>query len=139
RWVRGGGAAQSSRADGPPQHQAKYGTPTMGGIIIYFTMLLAALFWARLEDRFVMLFMATSTVLWIIGFFDDYYKSRHPRKKGISANVKMAGQLVLAFFVVGYLYHAPPNAQFATQISVPYSKEWTLNLGALYVPFAMLS
>ena len=50
----------------------------------------------------------------------------------------MTGQLLLAFFVAGYLYHYPPNPTFTTLVGVPYSKEWALNLGALYVPVAMM-
>jgi phospho-N-acetylmuramoyl-pentapeptide-transferase len=138
RWLRAQGAAQTIRQDGPPQHHAKTGTPTMGGLIIYFTMLLSALLWARLENRFVVLFLVCATALWAIGFVDDYLKSRHPRKAGLTPIVKIAGQLLLAFFVAGYLYHSPPNALFATQVSVPYSKEWTLDLGAFYVPFVMM-
>src|SRR5204863_7143683 len=56
RMLRGRGAAQSIRADGPPQHHSKSGTPTMGGLIIYLTMFVAALLWARLDNRFVILF-----------------------------------------------------------------------------------
>ncbi len=138
RMLRTHGAAQTIRADGPPQHHAKSGTPTMGGLIIYVTMLIAALLWARLDDRLVILFLICATVLWLIGFMDDYLKSLNPRKKGITPAVKMTGQLVLAFFVAAYLYRWPPNAQFATHISVPYSKEWTLNLGAFYVPLVMM-
>ena len=138
RHLRSRGAAQSIRADGPSTHHSKSGTPTMGGMIIYFTMLAAALLWARLDNRFVILFLACATGLWLIGFLDDYMKSLNPRKVGLTANVKMAGQLILAFCIAGYLYHFPPNITFATSTSVPYSKEWILNLGALYVPFVMM-
>jgi len=50
----------------------------------------------------------------------------------------MTCQLILALFVAAYLYHFPPNPAYATSTSVPYSKEWVLNLGALYVPFVMM-
>src|SRR4029077_13792370 len=43
-----------------------------------------------------------------------------------------------SLFVAAYLYHFPPNPTFATSTSVPYSKEWAINLGALYVPFVMM-
>jgi phospho-N-acetylmuramoyl-pentapeptide-transferase len=138
RALRSRGAAQTIRAEGPSTHHAKKGTPTMGGLIIYFTMLFSALLWARLNDRFVILFLICATVLWLIGFLDDYLKSINSRKEGLTPAVKMTGQLLLAFFVAGYLYYAPPNSLFATHISVPYSKEWTINLGALYIPFVMM-
>jgi phospho-N-acetylmuramoyl-pentapeptide-transferase len=50
----------------------------------------------------------------------------------------MTGQVILALFVAAYLFHNPPNLQFATAVSVPYSKEWMWHLGALYVPFMMM-
>jgi phospho-N-acetylmuramoyl-pentapeptide-transferase len=110
----------------------------MGGLIIFFTLLLAAMMWCRLDNRFVVLFLITATVLWLIGFMDDYLKAINPRKQGLSASVKMTGQLILALFVAAYLYHWPPNGGYATMVSVPYSKEWMWNLGALYVPFVMM-
>src|SRR4051812_5604353 len=83
RWLRAQGAAQSIRAEGPATHHAKSGTPTMGGLIIYFTMLFSSILWARLDDRLVVLFLFTSTGLWAIGFLDDYRKSLNPKKVGI--------------------------------------------------------
>src|SRR4051812_24625703 len=79
RWLRAK-KAKTVRADTPPQHQAKVGTPSMGGLIIYLAMVGSALFWARLEDRFVLLVLLASTVLWIIGFVDDYLKALAHRK-----------------------------------------------------------
>jgi phospho-N-acetylmuramoyl-pentapeptide-transferase len=136
-WLRAK-KAKTIRVDTPAHHQTKAGTPTMGGIIIYLAMMGSALFWARLQDRFVLLILISSTVLWIIGFVDDYLKSKVHRKDGLSASVKMTAQLVLSLFVAAYLYIDPPNIAFATHISVPYSKEWVLNLGALYIPFCMM-
>jgi phospho-N-acetylmuramoyl-pentapeptide-transferase len=136
RLLRKKGAGETIRAEGPPGHHVKSGTPTMGGLIIYFTMLLAAVLWARWDDRYVRLFLGSATVLWLIGLSDDYLK--RVRKKGVSASVKMTCQLVLAFFVAAYLYLDPPNPLFATSISVPYSKEWIINLGFWYIPFAMM-
>src|SRR5580765_6715314 len=70
--LRSRGAAQSIRSDGPSTHHTKSGTPTMGGMIIYFTMLASALLWARLDNRFVILFLICGTGLWLVGFLDDY-------------------------------------------------------------------
>jgi phospho-N-acetylmuramoyl-pentapeptide-transferase len=138
RWLKSRGASQTIRADGPATHHVKSGTPTMGGLIIFFTMMLSALLWSRLDDRFVLLFLITATVLWLIGFLDDYLKSINPRKQGLTPALKMTGQLSLAFFVAAYIFYDPPNSAFATHISVPYSKEWTLNLGMFYIPFVMM-
>ena len=137
RWLKSK-KAQKIRADTPASHQTKAGTPAMGGLIIYFAMIGSSLMWARMSDRFVLLFLATCTVLWMLGCADDFLKASETRKDGLSPSVKMGVQLALAFGVAAYLYLDPPNAAHATSVSVPYSKEWFLNLGILYVPFCMM-
>lgn len=130
--------AQKIRVDTPPQHQIKAGTPAMGGLIIFFAMIISCLLWARLDDRFVLLALVTSTVLWLIGYLDDYLKASEKRKDGLSPAIKMSGQLILAIGVATYLYMWPPNSVFATHLSVPFSKHWIINLGILYIPFCMI-
>src|SRR5262245_21093630 len=110
----------------------------MGGMIIYLELVLACLLWARMSDRFVLLFLATSTMLFLLGFVDDYLKAMAHRKDGLSSSVKMGVQLFLALGVAAYLYIDPPNLAYATSVSVPYSKEWFIYLGALYIPFCMM-
>jgi phospho-N-acetylmuramoyl-pentapeptide-transferase len=110
----------------------------MGGLIIFFAMAGACFLWARLSDRFVLLFLATSTVLWLLGYMDDYLKAAEHRKDGLTAVVKMGVQVLLSIGVAAYLYLDPPNALRAASVSVPYSKELFLNLGILYIPFCML-
>src|SRR4051812_7453312 len=57
RWLRAK-KNKGVRPDTPPHHQVKSGTPAMGGIIIYLAMMAACFLWARLEDRFVLLFLS---------------------------------------------------------------------------------
>jgi phospho-N-acetylmuramoyl-pentapeptide-transferase len=136
RWLRSR-KTQQIRPDTPPHHQAKHGTPAMGGLLIYLAMMTACLLWTRLQDRFVLLFLATCTVLWLIGFADDFLKASEKRKDGLTPAVKMGAQLIWALGVAAYLYFDPPNAAHATDISIPYSKEWILHLGILYIPFCL--
>lgn len=137
RWLRAKRIAKV-RPDAPPQHKAKSGTPPMGGLIIYLSMIGSSVLWGRWNNRFVILMVVVCTVLWLIGYADDYLKCMESRKDGLSPSLKMTGQLILALFVAGYLYVDPPNSAFTTQISIPYSKERVLNLGALYIPFCMM-
>ncbi len=110
----------------------------MGGLIIFGAMITSCLLWARLSDRFVLLFLATCTVLWLLGYVDDALKASEKRKDGLSPAVKMGVQLVLAIGVAAYLYIDPPNAAYGTALSVPYSKQTLIHLGILYVPFCMM-
>jgi phospho-N-acetylmuramoyl-pentapeptide-transferase len=137
RWLRAK-KSHKVRADTPVQHQTKSGTPSMGGLIIFLAMAGASLFWARLSNRFVLLFLVISTILCLLGFVDDYLKASETRKDGMAPYVKMGVQLFLAMGVAAYLYIDPPNLAYATSVSVPYSKEWFIYLGALYVPFCMV-
>lgn len=137
RWLRAQ-RGHRVRADVPPQHHAKTGTPAMGGLIIYLAMIGSCLLWARLDDRFVLLQLACCTALWMIGCADDYLKKLEGRKDGLSPSIKMTGQLILALFVAGYLYAYPPNSAFATHLSIPYTKGVVLHLGILYIPLSMM-
>jgi phospho-N-acetylmuramoyl-pentapeptide-transferase len=137
RWLKTR-KTQKIRADTPAQHQLKSGTPAMGGLIIYLAMAGSCLLWARLTDRYVQLFLVTCTVLWILGFVDDFLKASDKRKDGLTPPVKMGVQVILALSVATYLYMDPPSAAHATSLSVPYSKGWLINLGAFYIPFCMI-
>src|ERR1039457_6588390 len=118
RWLRGK-KAHKVREDTPVQHQTKTGTPAMGGLIIYLAMTGACLLWARIQDRFVLLILITSSILCVLGFVDDYLKASEKRKEGLSPSVKMGVQVFLALGVAAYLYIDPPNLAYATSLSVP--------------------
>jgi phospho-N-acetylmuramoyl-pentapeptide-transferase len=137
RWLRSK-KAHKVRVDTPVQHQTKSGTPSMGGLIIYLAMAGASLLWARMTNRFVLLYLAICTVLCLLGFADDYLKASETRKDGLAPSVKMGIQLFLALGTAAYLYIDPPNLAYAASVSVPYSKEWFIFLGMFYVPFCMM-
>ena len=137
RWLRTK-KSHKVREDTPAQHQSKSGTPSMGGLIIFLAMLSACLLWARLPDRFVLLFLATTASLFLLGFVDDFLKVSEFRKAGLAPAVKLGVQIFLALGIAAYLYVDPPNLAYATSLSVPYSKEWILYLGIFYIPFCMI-
>jgi len=136
RWLKAG-KSHKVRQDTPSRHQAKLGTPSMGGLIIYLAMAGSCLLWARLNDRFVLLYLMICTVLCVLGYVDDSLKASETRKDGLTPPVKMGVQVLLALGVAGYLYFDPPNAAYATSVGIPYSKEWFVHLGMFYIPFCM--
>lgn len=86
---------QTIRAEGPQKHLAKAGTPTMGGLIFIFAMLV--LFFCRFEGapyRWIWLFSFLSFAL--IGFLDDMYKVVLHRNLGLTGKQKLLGQFVAA-------------------------------------------
>lgn len=137
RWLKDR-KAQGLRADTPATHQAKSGTPAMGGLIIFLAFSISCLAWARIENRLVVLFLSVCAGLAALGFVDDYLKTIGKRKNGLSMTVKLVAQLALALGVAAYLYMDPPNPVFGTHVSVPFSKDWVINLGYAYIPFVIV-
>jgi phospho-N-acetylmuramoyl-pentapeptide-transferase len=87
------------RTDGPQTHKKKAGTPTMGGSLILFALVIPTLLWCDLTNRFIWLTLFVTIGYGIIGFIDDYRKLTRS-KKGISAKAKMFWQLTIAIVVV---------------------------------------
>ena len=72
------------REDGPERHLAKSGTPTMGGLLILFSFLLATLLWGNLSNMYIWLIIFVAVSFGMIGFYDDYLKLR----KGSGLSIK---------------------------------------------------
>ncbi len=77
----------------------KQGTPTMGGLIIIGATLLPVLFFARLDNVYILLMLFTTVWLGIFGFMDDYIKVFKKDKKGLAGKFKIIGQLILGLVV----------------------------------------
>ncbi len=124
---------QSIREDGPQSHLSKSGTPTMGGIII-FTSLIITVFTSgqRILTRDVILLTVTTLGFGLIGFLDDYIKIVKQRNLGLRAYQKFLAQVLLA--VILAVYQSKTSA-FETKIIIPFLKNQYLDLGAFYIPF----
>lgn len=83
---------QQIRDDGPKRHLAKSGTPTMGGILIIFAVVLSTLLWADVTNRYVWLVLLVTVGFGAVGFADDYLKFIKRQSKGLSAGQKFACQ-----------------------------------------------
>ncbi|MCX5791584.1 MAG: phospho-N-acetylmuramoyl-pentapeptide-transferase [Elusimicrobia bacterium] len=129
---------QVQRTDGPQTHLAKQGTTTMGGLLIFMTLLVSTLLWARIDNRFILLLVFTTVVLAFAGWLDDYTKLVKKNPRGASSAFKFSLQLFAALVVTGYLAANPPNAAYATLLSIPYTKELYLHLGFIYAALAMI-
>ncbi len=126
---------QSIRSDGPPSHLGKAGTPTMGGILLLGTALMATLLWADLKNRYIWLVILTTVGFGLVGFWDDLLKYRHANSKGLRPRVKFGLQLLIALIVAAGLYATPA---YSSILSIPFFKAVTPNLGLFYIPFAIL-
>jgi phospho-N-acetylmuramoyl-pentapeptide-transferase len=86
---------QHIREDGPQEHHAKAGTPTMGGLIIFISICVPYLV---LSDRDAQSLTVFGVALGCagIGFIDDYIKIVKRRSLGLSARYKILFQIILA-------------------------------------------
>jgi phospho-N-acetylmuramoyl-pentapeptide-transferase len=116
-----------------PDHQAKAGTPTMGGLLILLSLGVSVLLWADLTNHFVWIVLGLTAGYGVLGFIDDYSKVKLQNSAGISARVKLFWQVLLALGVAVAIYTSPA---FDQELSVPFFKDFTPNIGWLYIPLA---
>jgi phospho-N-acetylmuramoyl-pentapeptide-transferase len=84
---------QVIRAEGPASHQGKRGTPTMGGVILLLSTVIATLLWGQLSNRFVLFAILATLWMGAIGFLDDYLKIVEGKSRGLVAKWKLVGQV----------------------------------------------
>lgn len=126
---------QYIRDDGPQSHLAKAGTPTMGGVLIIFSISLSTLLWADLTNAYVWIVLLVTVGYGIIGFTDDYLKLVKKQSKGLGARSKFLAQSVLAL-TTGLLVYW--SLDFNTVVTIPFFKKISPDLGWGYVLFAAL-
>lgn len=99
-WFTKHGFGQPIRVDGPTTHLVKRGTPTMGGVVIVLSAIVAYLTATFLTGNhpsasawlLLLLFAGCA----VIGFLDDFIKVYQQHNQGLSSRAKMAGQTVVA-------------------------------------------
>ncbi|MCU0561222.1 MAG: phospho-N-acetylmuramoyl-pentapeptide-transferase [Desulfobacterales bacterium] len=124
---------QYIREDGPRSHRDKAGTPTMGGILIVGAIGLSTLMWADLANPFIWIVLMVLVGFGAIGFLDDYLKQVKKRNLGLSVRGKLAMQTILAA-AAGLAVFLVPS--FSTEVTVPFFKTVSLELGGGYILFA---
>ena len=126
---------QEIRSDGPQSHFSKKGTPSMGGILIIGSTLIPTLLWGNLNNIYVWLAMSACLFFGVIGFWDDYLKTKKKRSLGLVARRKIILQLLLAAIIGFILVKIGLSGKFNLQLSFPFIKEWLPYLGWLYLPW----
>lgn len=127
---------QSVREDGPQTHLVKSGTPTMGGIFIILSVVIAMLFWGDLRNRAILIIMGAFLSFGVIGFVDDFLKVTRHNSAGLRAWVKLALQFAVAIAVVLTIYFTGDDN--TTALYIPFFKNPVLDMGWLWIPFAVL-
>ena len=124
-------AGQSIREDGPKSHLVKSGTPTMGGIVIIFAVIVACLS-AGPPKRELLIIIVAFMAFGALGFTDDFVKVALKRNLGLRAYQKLTMQILIA---VGIALYADATG-LSTGILVPFANVYW-DLGNFYIPFVV--
>ncbi|HMN69221.1 MAG TPA: phospho-N-acetylmuramoyl-pentapeptide-transferase [Bdellovibrionales bacterium] len=126
---------QSIRDDGPQTHKKKQGTPTMGGGLILFGVLIPTLLWVDLWNPLVWGVLIVTFGFGLIGYWDDWLKVSKKNAKGVKGKIRLTGEFLISGAVIYWLVqmgHMQPIVTF------PFFKQVSLDLGWFYVIFASL-
>lgn len=138
---------ESVRDDGPKSHEAKKGTPTMGGLLIIGSLLFSVLLWGNLKNLNVLMLAGFSLCFSALGFADDYMKSVKKIKGGMRARTKFILSILisLAFCILFFYYtgEVPVGKSgripfHLTDLFLPFVKGPVIALGVLAIPFSII-
>jgi phospho-N-acetylmuramoyl-pentapeptide-transferase len=135
RRLRGLQVGQTIRTDGPAGHATKAGTPTMGGMLILFSFVLATLALADLRVWYVWLAIGVTLAHGLIGFLDDWAKLRQHSSRGVPGRLRLGAELLIgaaaAFAIMTW-------SEQGGQLTMPFFKHLRPDIGWWYVPFGAL-
>ena len=122
-----------------PENFDKKLTPTMGGLIIFFSVFASAVLWAA-PNVWVVVSLFVYAALTAPGFRDDYLKVVHRNRDGISSWEKIAWQSLATLVALAVLLWHPVSATKIRELWVPFVKHavishmpWWLLLTLIYL------
>jgi phospho-N-acetylmuramoyl-pentapeptide-transferase len=125
---------EAKKEDGPIFHWTKAGTPTMGGLIILFSVVIPVLLWSQLSNIYIILILFTTVVLGFVGFLDDYLKVIKKYKKGLVAKYKLLGQVFVGLVVGCVIYFHPFFDGLHSVTTIPFLKNYEFDFAIFYIP-----
>ncbi len=128
------GYSQNVRDDGPSTHLIKEGTPTSGGLLILFSIIVSSLLWADITNHYIWIMLFSLSGMGTIGFIDDYKKIKFGNSKGLKAREKLFFQTIVASIIAVLLYMEP---NFNTHLTIPFFKNILPDLGPFYPIFVV--
>lgn len=123
---------QVVRDDGPKSHYSKSGTPTMGGVLILFSIAATTLLWSNLSNIYVWVVLATMLSFGAIGWVDDYRKLILKNSRGLPARWKYFWQSACGLGIAIFLYMIA-QSQAETSLLIPFFKNLAIPLGIFFV------
>lgn len=118
-------------------HKAKEGTPTMGGILIVFAVLISAFLWADILNKQIILIFFSTIFFGVIGFVDDYIKLTKKRR-GLPIKIKFLAQIVITAGIFLFMIFCPETKEVANKLALPFFKTPVAVSGFIYLFFILL-
>src|ERR687893_1076962 len=118
---------QQIREEGPQEHHAKAGTPTMGGIIIFAAIAVPFLLLTDRDPGALAVF-GVAVACALLGFADDYTKLVKRRSLGLRARTKL---IVTVLIAVGLWIAAREGAELGDTLNLRIV-DYQIDLGYLY-------
>jgi phospho-N-acetylmuramoyl-pentapeptide-transferase len=135
------GKGQPIRADGPASHLlTKKGTPTMGGLMILFGLIVSSLLWANLTSPYVWIVLFVTVGFAAIGFYDDYLKVTKQSHLGFSGRARLAGEFLIAVIACAAMMRV--GGAGTTELSLPFLPGFAFDLSwgfLLFGPFVIVA
>jgi len=119
---------QHIREDGPQSHHKKAGTPTMGGLLICFSIIVPTLLWANLNVPSIWVALAGLIGFGAVGLLDDYLKIRRRHNQGLTVPQKFTLEIMAAMLVGVMLLAMNARKVYDTSLNVPFAKNFKPDL-----------
>lgn len=117
-------------------HQDKAGTPTMGGLLIYLSVMVSGLLFARLNVYTSVAFFIY-TALTLLGFCDDYLKIKRKASHGVAGRYKLIWQAIVAIVALTVLLSYDESRSLMLELWVPFMKKPLLLSMAPWLAFLL--
>ena len=131
-WAKSKKANQPIYDLAPDSHQAKVGTPTMGGLVFVATTIIATVLTAKLNNIYVIGALVTIILFSLIGIKDDLAKiTKNKNDEGLTPKMKIVLQVISSFIVMGVLFYA----DHPTSLYIPFYKFPLFDMGFYAIIF----
>jgi phospho-N-acetylmuramoyl-pentapeptide-transferase len=132
-------ANQIIREEGPKSHNAKIGTPTMGGLLVIGALLISILICGNFFNLYTIIILFATIGFAVIGFIDDYLKISKKTSDGLHGKIKIISQIFIATIITVVLYII--QLEFhndITYLTIPFFKNVKLYLGPfVFIPLGI--
>lgn len=137
KWLSNKQYGQVIREYGVASHMKKAGTPTMGGALILFVVVLTTLLWSDLSNSYVYVCVLTTLGFGMLGFIDDWSKIIDKNPEGMSVKTKFFWQSAMAIVIAGFLFIRADSAA-EIELYLPFFKDLVIPLGYGFILFSWL-